>query len=502
MPQLDDMFSSLKKFQSSIVELIGQRINVIVLFVCLTTIILVPLKIIGRGYQPPDDALRHVAKVVSGKDWQDILVLKIGVTTDHHHGWHVFLGFFHDYLGWGTTGLLIFSVVLLLLLFMGSAFPWTKYPELWILSLLIISLTMGLIFRWALGRPFIISMAFTISLLFMWSYWGGKLIQPLKVVLLVVLYALVTHTHGSWYLFALPSLAFLLSGRIRLGLVFTGCWLLGSLLGTWFAGRPLPYLIEPVQTLISAVGDDVIEKQLAGEFRPSDGSLNVLMAFFAVFFASVYTKTFSKGQFREPAFILFALGWLLGFINIRFWADWGIPALLVCLYFMFEKIWDSHLKIRPVPRILMTLYVCTAFYFVTTNDYGQRWTSSLDKEYFTEEKAEQLGDWLPGKNGIVYNESMGLFYEMFYHFPQGNWKYVLGFEPGLMTPDNLEVFRCYKWNDRDVRALLPWVIKMKKEDRMLKFGPENSPPPITLLEWKYVATGVWMGRLPLEKGKK
>jgi len=42
----------------------------------LATLLFIPLRILGEGYWPRDDALHHAAKAVSGKDWSEILVLR------------------------------------------------------------------------------------------------------------------------------------------------------------------------------------------------------------------------------------------------------------------------------------------------------------------------------------------------------------------------------------------------------------------------------------------
>src|SRR5215469_3644779 len=52
-------------------------------------------KIVGYGYLPPDDALRHSAKAVSGKPWSEILVLRPGFEMDPYPGWHAILGAVH-----------------------------------------------------------------------------------------------------------------------------------------------------------------------------------------------------------------------------------------------------------------------------------------------------------------------------------------------------------------------------------------------------------------------
>ena len=47
------------------------------------------------GFLPPDDTLRHAAKVVNGKAWPEILVLRPEITLDHNRGWHWVLGRIH-----------------------------------------------------------------------------------------------------------------------------------------------------------------------------------------------------------------------------------------------------------------------------------------------------------------------------------------------------------------------------------------------------------------------
>ena len=39
-------------------------------------LVIIPAKILSEGYLPGDDALRHAAKVVSGKPWSEILVMR------------------------------------------------------------------------------------------------------------------------------------------------------------------------------------------------------------------------------------------------------------------------------------------------------------------------------------------------------------------------------------------------------------------------------------------
>ena len=129
-------------------------------------IIIVPLKIIGLGYLPPDDALRHVAKAVSGKPWPEILVVGDTFKIDHNLGWHEILGAVHRVTGWNTENLVVFSVVVLFLVVNGAMLPQFKRPEAWLVALLAAMVISDLPQRFMLGRPFILSITVLMTVLF------------------------------------------------------------------------------------------------------------------------------------------------------------------------------------------------------------------------------------------------------------------------------------------------------------------------------------------------
>ena len=107
-----------------------------------------------------------------------------------------------------------------------------------------------------------------------------------------------------------------------------------------------------------------------------------------------------------------------------------------------------------------------------------------------------LGGWLPDPGGILYNGDMDLFFQTFYKNPKADWRYILGFEPGLMRPEDLDVLRKIQWNYGDARAYEPWVKKMRAQDRLAIRGTSGAPPRIPELEWHYAVSHVWLGRLP------
>jgi hypothetical protein len=89
---------------------------------------------------------------------------------------------------------------------------------------------------------------------------------------------------------------------------------------------------------------------------------------------------------------------------------------------------------------------------------------------------------------------MSFFYDTFYHNPQGNWRYILGFEPALMPEEDLQVLRKMQWNHWDWPTYQPWIDKMRPQDRLEI--PSSAPPPIPALEWRAGAAGIWIGRKP------
>jgi hypothetical protein len=95
---------------------------------------------------------------------------------------------------------------------------------------------------------------------------------------------------------------------------------------------------------------------------------------------------------------------------------------------------------------------------------------------------------------------MDVFYETFYKNPTADWKYVLGYEPGIMRQEDLKVLRKYQFAFGDTRTLKPWADEMRPQDRMFIHAPGSSRPNLPELQWYYAATELWIGRLPSATG--
>ena len=78
-------------------HLLKRYVPLVVWIVVISTIIFIPLKIIGYGFLPMDDALRHAAKTISGKSWQQILVMRDDFPIDPSPGWQAILSWVHHW---------------------------------------------------------------------------------------------------------------------------------------------------------------------------------------------------------------------------------------------------------------------------------------------------------------------------------------------------------------------------------------------------------------------
>ena len=465
--------------------------------VAITTILFVPLKIISYGFLPMDDALRHAAKTISGKTWQQILVMRSDLPIDPSPGWQAILAWVHQGFGGNAGALVVFSVVALMLLVTMCALPWFRHPEAWLAALFIAAVFIpACTTRFARGRPYILTDAVLITILFLWSRASADRPGRSALIFTPLLVAASAWIHGSWYLLCLPGAAILFAGLWRSAFWYGGCWLLGSLLGCGLTGHPFGFLYQSVRHMFDVFGDFVVNSQLEPELHPSDGGVPAVLAVGVLLLCRKIFLGWNPRVMLNPIFMMMVLGWLLGLKMRRFWWDFGTPAFLVWVALELEAHFENHLSFDSARRLLITLGIAAGVYLGFTSDRDSRWTENLTTEYLTPETPGIAG-WLPGKGGVVYNSDMDVFFQTFFKNPTADWRYILGFEPGLMRPEDLEVLRKIQWNHGAAFAAYePWVKKMRPADRMILRGSAGSPPGIPELEWHYAATGLWIGRLP------
>jgi len=468
----------------------------IVVILIILTLIIIPFKILSYGYLPSDDALRHVAKSVSGRSWQDILVIREDIKLDSHPGWHAILSGIHKATGLNKDGLLSFSVIALFLCFFLIPVFLLTAPEAWILALLIACVINPVfLFRIMKGRPLILTMSFIPVLSILWPRIREKKAPVFILVSLALFAAASTFIHASWYALYLPVLCFFLAKEFRAASRLFICVTAGIIIGSTLTGHPILFIKQTLTHAFHTIGSHSVERMLVKELRPYGGDISAVICCVLMLMWIVIKNKWDIRKVYNPIFILAVTGWIMGFISVRFWTDLGMPAFVIWLALELQEFFSKNVFLYSKRRIAYVSIILAALFLSVTADVNSRWTSNLTNSYLSRKDPEQ-SRWLPRKGGIVYSNDMRIFYDTFYENPHAEWKYVLGFEAAMMKPEDLAIFRKIQWNYGADEAFLPWVRKMTHEDRLILRRPKSQAPNIPGLKWYYAATNIWIGRKP------
>jgi hypothetical protein len=438
------------------------------------------MRILGLGFLPPDDALRHAAKAVAGRPWSEILLLRPEVVVDPHPGWHAFLGLLHRAFGWGTVDLVFASVILLLALFLGVALAASR-THAWALALCVVLVCeSNVLQRWLSGRPFLLHSSLLLFLCLAWS--KGRLPEPRDARFLIPVFAVLLWIHPLYYLWSVPVAVLLVCRQIRPALVLAVSVGVGFVGSAILSGRPIGFIVQNTMHPIWLFGHPA--GPLVSELQPSPGA----PALFAVVVAALLGRLAERPHLRvwDPTFVMAFVGWTLGFYSARFWVDWGLPALLAWGIRGVEGA-SLPLDARRAGWAAIALTIACAAAF-TSDDLG-RW-SRVDKTYAALTEPRSVGA-LPEPGGILYSEDMFAFFQIFFRRPDAPFRFAVGFERGLMRPEDAEVLRgaARRGNDR----FAPWVARMTPRDRLIVRAV--TPGNAYGLEWTHVSGDVWSGRL-------
>ncbi|HSY18376.1 MAG TPA: hypothetical protein VK815_08585 [Candidatus Acidoferrales bacterium] len=480
-------------FEFELPEKFRRYVPLLAWLIVALVILAIPLKIIALGYLPADDALRHVAKAVSGKSWPEILVLGDTFKIDQSLGWHAILGFIHHLTGWDTEGLIVFSVVAMFLIVNSAMLPWLKRPEAWLAMLLGAIVITDVPQRFMLGRPFALTIMVLMTVLFAVQH--NKPCWRMFVMVTGLMTA-CTYIHGVWYLWLLPVAAFFFAGQFRWTALLAGGWLLGTAFSMLLSGHPTDYLNHAVAMALHGVGGHLTNRTEVTELRPFGGDILAVIMLGGVVALRLFLKPAALPFTRNPAFWMVCGCWILGFRIGRFWEDWGWPSLMVLIATEVEFLLVAKMAADSLRRLLLVMILGLATFMAMTSDPGSRWTGTLTWQFLSAKEHPEIADWLPEKGGILYSADMSVFYQTFYKNPHGDWRYQLGYEPALMPAEDFETYHKIMWNSGDVKAYAPWVEKMKPADRLVIPGNSVQRPNIPVLEWNFAVSGLWVGRLP------
>jgi hypothetical protein len=463
----------------------------------LLTAVCICLKILGYGYIPPGDARRHVAKPFAHKPYSEIVVMRPQYVVDHSPGWEWLLGVLHRTAGWDEDALISFSVASMALFVLCFPLLWTRHPEAWLAAVLVQMIAIPeLMARWTQGRPYLLTEGLLMALLFSWSKEPDRNLPRGKAVLTCVGFALSVWMHGAWYLWVLLFAAFFLAQRWRAGLWLAGCWVVGTIAGALLTGQPLAFLNGAVFMAKCVYDEHAPKWMLVGEFQPSAGEFATITALAIIYLWRQRQNKSPSPLFSQPAVWMIVINWILGLTADRFWADWGVAAAIVWMAGEIDQAIPALWNPNSLQRLVACGCILLPLYLDSTNDLGRRYTACLT-EPFVDGGNPQVKDWMPGPGGIFYADNMQFFYNTFYKNPQGNWRYIVGFEPALMPPEDLKVYRDIHRADGSPDAYQPWIKKMRPEDRLAV--THAGQPALPALEWKEAAQGVWIGRQPAKK---
>ena len=313
---------------------------------------------------------------------------------------------------------------------------------------------------------------------------------------LAPLIAICTFVHGVWYLWALPVAAFFLAGQFRWGLMLMVGWAAGAFLGASFTGHPLESLYQALVMASRAFGMHITQRTMVTEFQPSSGEVLALIILGGLLILRQLAGLKARPLTSNPAFWLACLTWVLSFKAWRFTEDWGWPALMVLVTCDLQLLLQARFAPDSFKRLALTGGLAAAVFLVITNDRGSRWTYNLTQQYLTTAEHPELKGWMPEKGGVLYSSDMTIFYQTFFKNPDGDWRYILGYEPAFMPDEDFRVYHSIMWNFGDAKAYEPWVKKMRPPDRLVIRGGRSAPPNIPQLEWEYGVSGIWVGRVP------
>jgi hypothetical protein len=461
----------------------------------IATFLFIALKIAGAGFLPPDDVRRHVARAICDKPYTDILVLRPEYKINHSPGWDALLGALHTRAGWDEDALVVFSVVALAFWLLCMPLPWLRCPEAWLAALLFFNVAApGNFGRIVEGRPFVLTEGVLLAVLLAWRKPGP--VSWLKIILTAGGFALSVYIHGAWYLWAVVPLAFFLAGQRPAACALGLCWVAGALIGASLTGHPVEFLHQGVALAGVIARENAAKILLVGEFQPSGGAYSQLAVLAMMF---IWRRGRAADLFGDVLFWMTVICWVLGLGAVRYWEDWGAPAAMLWLALQLEEVILGAWSALPLRRLAAGALLALSLYWCTTADLNGRWTDCL-RETFVDGSEPALQSWMPAPGGIFYSTDMNFFYSTFYHNPNGPWRYLMGFEPAWMPPDDLKVARDIQWTKNAWSAYIPWVKKLRPQDRLeVTGGPKPNMPP---LEFTNATDTVWIGRLPNPRPQK
>ncbi|HEU5080127.1 MAG TPA: hypothetical protein VFT72_13015 [Opitutaceae bacterium] len=471
-------------------QLSKEQFRKIAVVLATLTVLVIPLRVAAYGYLPPDDALRHAAFAMVHRNWDQILVLapQFHGDLDSHPGWHAFLRLAHRLAGLDTDGLVVFSYIFSFSIFSLVGLMKTGKPLPWMLALgLSFVVAPVLQFRAIDGRPFIVSATVLTFLLLDWSKEGDHRPRAHLAVIWIMLTAAIWVHPTVWYVWIGVGLCLFICGEYKRGMFFFGGLVLALLTSALLVPNWRNIFVYPFDIVFSAFGKAPLTRsQLVEEFQPSGAPALPLVVAALLLMIRGNIRDVISAEFRKVDFVLFLGAWGLGLYVNRFFLDWSLPAFII---WAFRQL-DIIIKTNGKKELIGVAAVSAMVYLVMTSDVSDRYSYSLRDPLLHKPRAE-IATMLPERGGVLYSIRMDVFYEVFYRFPDAPFRYIVGFEPGLMPASDLDAMRSIQFNSGLLASYKPWLDKMTDKDRLFLSLPTKPEWPGFRFDSFYT---YWVGR--------
>ena len=363
------------------------------------------------------------------------------------------------------------------------------------MALFIVTLTnFSFITRLLFGRPYIVNMITLVAMCLLWTRLRDDK-RPYGTMLLITsLITLSTWVHCSWYLVIFPIACFVLAREWRAAFMAGICAIAGILFGAILTGSPGLFISENIYHAFLVFNKHDLPRTLVTELRPFTGDQLTAIAAILMLSWRRMRGDWDPKRIDNPVFILALFGWVMGFFVVRFWLDWGIPALVVWMAQEFDDVFTKFISPVSARRFLLAMVTAFVFYANTTNDINDRWSMQPNAEYLHKDSPDK-SSWMPDPGGIVYSDNMRIFFLTFFKYPYAPWRYLVGFESALMPQKDLDVYLDIQMKRGAAQSFRPWIEKMRPEDRLVITADPGEAPKIPELEWRDMGSGFWFGRL-------
>lgn len=441
--------------------------------------------ILFQGYLPQDDCGRHAAKAVSTHSWNEILLLAQPLPLDVQWGWERLLHFVYLLTGCSVTTLMIGSLTCLFTLFVVIPAGMLKRPEAWLLALALSLCLTNTADRLLLGRPFVFTMAMVAIVLLSAAYQAPS--RKLTILLAGAIGSACL-LHGLWHLWLLVIFAFLVARQWAWAQAITVSWVSGTIIASVCTLHPVEFLLLPLQLTVKVAQAYAPYNLKAMELLPIPPAA-IFYPLILILLGFLRSKCKSAASWVDsPAFWLVVVGWGLGCYMGRFWSDWGFPAWLVLIALELERYLESH----ATRFSKLTVLVLAGILLLIAYTLPARGHWYAYKEPFPDLQHQMLGEWQPGTGHIIYSPETSLFYQSIRLFPNGDWRYAVGFEPALMPANDFATLMAILQNQGNPLTFDYWLKQMQPGDLLIIRDPK---PAGTGLTWKH-CDGYWLGRKP------